>query len=266
MARFVVGVLLILLFSFTASAQNPPQSDPQAVSLATQAMAALTNGVAVSDVTLTGNITWIAGSDNDTGSATLLAKGTGESRVELRLTSGQRSEIRNNASGPQGAWIDLAGSTHAYAFHNCWTDAAWFYPALSSLSAADPSIVLVYVGQESRAGKAVQHIRSYRYVPAKNARIPALTQQLSTMEFYLDATSLLPVAITFSVHPDDDVGTSIPTEVRFSGYQLSNGVRVPLHVQKYLNGGLVLDIAVSTVSLNSGLPDSTFNIPLAPAQ
>ena len=88
----------------------------------------------------------------------------------------------------------------------------------------------------------------------------ALTQQLSTTEFYLDATSLLPVAITFSVHPDDDAGANIPAEVRFSSYQVTNGVVVPLRVQKYLDGGLVLDIMVSTVSLNSGLADSTFNI------
>ena len=167
MARFVVGVPLILLLASVASAQNPPQSDPQAVSLATQAMAALTNGVAVSDVTLSGNATWIAGLDVETGSATLLAKGTGESRIDLSLTSGQRSEIRNNASGPQGAWVD-AGTTHAYALHNCWTDSAWFFPILSSLSGANPSAVLSYIGSETRNGTSVQHLHSYFYLPAKS--------------------------------------------------------------------------------------------------
>src|SRR5450631_1111933 len=50
MARFVAALSLVLLVASVASAQNPPQSDPQAVALATQAMTALTNGVALRDV------------------------------------------------------------------------------------------------------------------------------------------------------------------------------------------------------------------------
>lgn len=46
MARFVVSAPLILLLASVASAQNLPKSDPKAVSLATQAIAALANNVA----------------------------------------------------------------------------------------------------------------------------------------------------------------------------------------------------------------------------
>jgi hypothetical protein len=52
MARFVVGVPLILLLVSVAFAQNPPHSDPHAVLLVTHAISALTNGVAVRDITL----------------------------------------------------------------------------------------------------------------------------------------------------------------------------------------------------------------------
>ncbi len=56
--------LLILVSSHFLFAQNQvPVSDPQAVALAQQSIAALTNGIAVNDITLTGNATWIAGSD-----------------------------------------------------------------------------------------------------------------------------------------------------------------------------------------------------------
>jgi hypothetical protein len=58
MARCGFAVPLILLLVSVASAQIPPQSDPRAVSLATQAMTALMNGVAVGDVTLSGNAVW----------------------------------------------------------------------------------------------------------------------------------------------------------------------------------------------------------------
>ena len=49
MARCRFAVLLILLLLSVVSAQNPPQSDPQTVSFATQALTALKNVVAVGD-------------------------------------------------------------------------------------------------------------------------------------------------------------------------------------------------------------------------
>jgi hypothetical protein len=67
-------------------------------------MAALSGGTPVTDVTLTGNVTWISGPDKDVGSATLMAKGSTETRMDLVLSGGKRSEIRNIANGlPQGA-------------------------------------------------------------------------------------------------------------------------------------------------------------------
>ena len=47
MARLVVGVPLILLLVSVVFAQNPPKSDPQAVSFASQSIAALTGGKAI---------------------------------------------------------------------------------------------------------------------------------------------------------------------------------------------------------------------------
>jgi hypothetical protein len=144
--------------------------------------------------------------------------------------------------------------------HNCWTDASWFFPVLSSLAASDPSVVLSYVGLESRAGLSVHHLRSYRYVPAKSAKTTALTLQLSTTDYYLDASTLLPVAAVFNIHPDDDASVNIPVEILYSQYQLMNGLQVPLHIQRYLQGELAVDLLVSSAMVNSGLPDSEFNI------
>jgi hypothetical protein len=47
MARCGFGVPLFLLLVSIASAKNPPQSDPQAVSFASQSIAALTGGTAI---------------------------------------------------------------------------------------------------------------------------------------------------------------------------------------------------------------------------
>jgi len=138
--------------------------------------------------------------------------------------------------------------------------ASWFFPALSSLSGVDPSVVLKYVGLENRSGTSVQHLQSYRYVPAKLASTSTLLQQQSTVNFYLDTSSSLPVSTTFNVHPDDDSSVSLTIEVDFSTYQLSDGAQIPMHIQRYMQGGLVLDLVVTGISLNSGLQDSSFTI------
>ena len=260
--RFLRSFLIVLAGS-TFLFSQAPVSDPQALSLDGQAMTTLTNGIAVSDVTFTGNVTWIAGSDNETGTATLQAKGTGESRVDLNLSGGTRTEIRNDIAStfPQGASIQNGGAQQDWAMHNCWINASWFYPALSFLNAtSDPTLVFSYVGRESRVGASLQHLRVYRYLPTQKPAFVALTQKVSTADFYLDSASLLPVALIFNSHPDDDANTNISLEVDFSNYQPVNGVQIPLHIQKLISGGLVLDLVVTNASLNSGLSDSPFAI------
>ena len=256
--------LALLLSVFVTSpalfAQNqPPQSDPQAVSMAQQAIAALTNGVTVEDVTLNGNFTWIAGSDDEKGPATLLAKGTGESRIDLHLSGGIRTEIRNDSSGsPQGETLAPDGSTEQWAKHNCWINASWFFPALSLLaSTGDPSVIFTYVGLENRGNNTVQHIRAYRY---QANRLSAVIATLSTEDIYLDSTSFLPVAFAFNSHPEDDQAANIYEEIDFSNYQFTAGVQVPIRVQRLINGGLALDVTVSNVALNTGISDGLFAI------
>lgn len=262
MARFGFSLPLILLLVSLASAQNPPQSDPQAVSFASQSIAALTGRNTISDVTLTGSVTWSGGSSPETGTATLLASGTGESRMSLILPSGTRTEIRDGSTGvAKGQWIAQSGASGLFASGNCATDAVWFFPALGSL-AAGPNVVLIYVGLETRNGAAVQHIQSYLYQPNPSGvtGVTPSPQQLSTMDFYLDATTFLPVAITFNAHPDNNASTNLPTEVDLSNYQALSGILVPTHIQRSLQGNVLLDMTISAASFNTGLPLSDFAI------
>lgn len=256
--------LLVLAGSTVLFSQNqPPVSDPQAVALASQAVAALTSGSPVYDVTLTGNTTWIAGSDNETGTATLMAKGIGEGRVDLTLSGGTRTEIRNDTgSYPQGASVINDGDQFAWPMHNCWIDASWFFPALSFLNAtADPTLIFSYLGEESRGGAKVQHLQVYRYLAGQRPVSISLTRRVSTANFYLDSSSLLPVALTFNTHAHDDAFTDIALEIDFSQYRSINGIQVPFHIQKLVSGGLAVEVTVQTVAVNSGLSDSLFSIP-----
>ena len=142
-------------------------SDPQALTLAAQAMQALNHGLPVFDVTLSGTATQTAGGWQSTGPATLKALGAAHGYAKARAdfsTSGQ-SEIHTlDATGhPIGSWAHSDGVRHAMATHNTFTDAAWFFPALTLLGAASQQgIVARYVGAETHNGIAVKHLRLWR--------------------------------------------------------------------------------------------------------
>jgi len=259
MRRSSLVLSLVLVATPTSVlAQNPPASDPTALTLAAQAVAALTGGNAIGDVTLNASVTSTVGSDYDTGNATFYVKGTSESRVDFNLnTGGTRSDVRNAVTGgPGGAWETNGGTPTPFAPHNCWTDAAWFSPALTSLSqTANPNFVFSYVANEQHGGVNAQHIRVYQW-SAQGAPSAAL----STMDFYLDAVSSLPIAIGLESHPDDNMGTNLPTEIDFANYQPVNGFQVPFHFQKIFGGGVVLDVIVTSATFNTGLPDTLFTL------
>lgn len=260
----VLAVSLLLgtaLTCFASTNSQVPASNPQALGYAAQSIAAMTGGATISDVTLTGSVTWTAGSDIETGTATFLALGTGESRMNLVLSSGTRTEIRDASTGTAiGEWIAQSGASGNIAFQNCQTDAVWFFPVLGSL-AGGANVVFSYIGQETRNGETVQHIQSYIYQsiqpPGSNS---GLLQQLSTLDLYLDATTLLPSAIIFNAHPDNNANANLPIEVDFSNYQNVSGILVPMHIQKYLQGTLMIDVTISSATFNSGIPISEFTI------
>jgi hypothetical protein len=260
---FLLVPLLFAAFSTFAQQSSttttPVTKDPQAVSLASASLAALSGTTAITDVTLTGTATRIAGSDTETGTVTLKVAGSSDSRIDLNLSNGPRSEMRNvSNSAPQGSWTGTDGVSHAIPMHNCMTDAAWFAPQLSVLSQlSDPGLAVMYVGQETRDGAAVQHLH-FESPQSSSVDPTGLVRHLTAEDVYLDASSFLPVAITFSTHPDNDAGTDIPVEIDFSIYTRVKGAQIPFHVQKYLNGSLFLDLIIQSAVLNSGISQSAF--------
>jgi hypothetical protein len=249
---FAFAFVSIVLASFACAQSQSAASDPKAVTLAAQSIVALTHGSATRDVKLTANINWIAGPEPEAGTGVLLAKGNSESRIDLALNSGgKRTEIRNGAAGK---WVNPDGKSGKYALHNCQTDPAWFFPALSSLTkVGDSRFVFSYVGEETWNGLSAVHLRVYQ---AQNGFKEA--ERLSTMDLYLDPTSLLPLGVAYKTHPDNNLLVDIPSEVRFADYRLVNGIEVPFHIQRLQNGSLMLDITVTGASFNTGLSEDTF--------
>ncbi len=265
LACFVLWSLLSLpvLAQQSSATTNPTTNDPQAIALLQKSLAALTGGTPVSDVTLTGTAERISGSDDETGTATLEAKGTQESKIALSLSSSTYTEVRNASDGaPEGSYAGSDATVQALAQHNCFTDPAWFFPPLSSIAASlsNTATNISYVGAETLDGTKVQHVRLWLSVTSQDAAAVNLIAHLSTVDWYLNAESFLPVAEKFTTHPPGNASVDIPVEILFSNYQQIGSVWVPFRVQKFQNGTLSLDLDISSANLNSGLSDSEFTM------
>ncbi|HET6841441.1 MAG TPA: hypothetical protein VFK06_07105 [Candidatus Angelobacter sp.] len=270
-SRHICGLLarsiFVLQLVCMASAQSnnsssstavPQSGDKQAALLVAEAQSALNGTTVVSDMALTAQGEWSAGSTHVSGSATLKMKGAVQSRLDIAAGELSRSEIRNDSAGPGGQWIDGRGVRHAMALHNAWSPAGWLAPHALVQGMLDKGIVLHYVGAEVRDGVSVDHLQLYRAGLAKNPRIARDTEKLSLADLFLDASTHLPQTLVYNTHPDNDYGRDIPVEVRFFDYRSVNGVMVPFRIQRFLQGVLNLDLTVSAAEINSGLTDSEF--------
>jgi hypothetical protein len=250
----------LLMIPFNVRCQQAPVQNPQAVALAAQAMAALTGTTQVNDITLNGTATRTAGSDVETGTVVLEALGGPYSRMDLTLSTGTRHEVRNlsSNSAAQGYWIGPDSSSHPFSQHNCVTDAAWFAPVLSVLSQlSNPNLVVSYVGQETKAGVAVQHL--HFAIQSSSPDPTGILQGLSAEDVYLNASTLLPVALTFNAHPDNDATTNLAVEIDYGSYQSVSGVLVPFQIQKLINNSVVLNLIVNSAAINQGLTPADFS-------
>jgi hypothetical protein len=247
-----VALATLLSFPALANSQQPGTSTTtQASTTLSQALAALSGSTTVSDITLTGTAQRIAGSDSETGSVTYQAVSIAN-RLDLNLSGGTWSEIRNATSGPAGNWIGPDGSVHEIAQHNLATDPGWFpiFTISNVLSATNG--VLTYVGPETKNGASVIHLQSSQQVSTDT-----LFQHLTQMDIYLDASTLLPVALDFNTHADSNDLLDIPVEFRFANYTSIGSLNIPFHIQKYFNGSLSLDVQFQQATLNSGLSASS---------
>ncbi len=219
---FLFGLAALLLGSLgLRQAIADPQAvarDPQALSLISSSLKALTGGVALSDVTLQATAVYIAGSDEETGAATLVAHGNTQGLVTLNLSGGERQEIRN---GTAGVRVGPDGVPHAMALHNCFIDADWFFPVLSMAAlASDPTIAVSYIGQELHEGESVYHIVMFHVLPEQIPNVASLVQNVSAMHLYLERHLALACLPRFQRPPRQQRGHECPHRDSFRGLSI----------------------------------------------
>lgn len=263
--------VVLLFFLFVSStpflraqtlttSQTTTASSNQALASLQNAISALAGRATVNDVTLSGTAERIAGSDDETGTATYKAL-LGASRLDMILVTGTRSETRN-ATGPTpaGCWIGTDMVSHSMAYHNLLLDPGWFpLFTLANINSSNSS-VLTYLGPEIRNGVSVIHFVAFQQSPLSSAVDTALFQHLTQVDVYLASTTQLPYSLVFNNHPDNNMLLDISTEIRYSNYQTIGGAQIPMHVQKFINNSLALDLQFQSAVLNSGLSTNLFTV------
>jgi hypothetical protein len=260
LARVLVCSVLILNSPSLVPAQQATPATPQAAALLQGSLSALNANQPLTDITLTASARRIAGSDDESGTATLKAIASGASSMNLSLSAGAHSEIMNaSATSPTGSWSGPDAIVHPMAYHNLLTTPSWFFPTFAlAASYSAPGAQVTYVGPETRNSQSVQHLTITQASPiATPPGIPTYAH-LTQLDFYLDSTTLLPAALTFNTHPDNNMLLDIPVEIRFTSYTSVNGAQIPFHIQKFINNTLALDLQLQSAILNSGLSISSF--------
>lgn len=263
--RFVVVffacVLVAPLGTNSQTAQATAQTTAQPALFLQQSLIALVGNTALSDITLTGSVRRIAGSDDESGAFTLRAISNGSARLDLVLSSGPSSEVSNLSASPVGSWSGPDGISHDLAFHNLLAESAWFSPALAiERRLSSSTFVATYVAHESLNGQAVEHISVSQTATFPDPPGVPTFSHLSQVDFYLDSTTLLPASIAFNIHPDNNELLDIPVQILFSDYRSTSSVQIPFHIQKFINNSLFLDLQIQSANVNTGLTDSNFAV------
>lgn len=256
--RVPLSILILLAVFASASAQSHKAGTGfrspagSGITWAMQAMAALTGGNPVSSVTESGSVTYMIGNDQEQGTIALQSTGVMISQITISTNAGNRSEARLwDGTWPSGQWTGLDGQQHPMARINCWSDAVWFFPALSLLADyADPTLIFTDLGQQQYNGGTVEHIQVSRSLSNLPPPVQQLIQQVSTVDYYLDSQTALPVAMAFSTYGDHNPTLTVPVVVLFSQYESVNGLQVPGQVTRLVNGSPLLQIGVSSVTPN----------------
>lgn len=243
------------LFAATSPIATAGSTGTSATTLLNQLSNAFSGGNVVHQVQLTGTASWHVGSLEDTGAATLSAATNGSSQLQLSLSSaGTRIETQTGqGSDLTCTWVANDAVARAVDAGNCWRPVIWFLPPLS----LQPSLLPSYLGAvDLGSGPVGFSAASYRHLQGALVLpnlIPKLTGDVmtrSTADLGLDPATLLPAVLTYSLRPDNGAPIPISVEVHYSNYQTINGVKIPFTIQRYVNGSLQLEIAVSSAQVN----------------
>jgi hypothetical protein len=200
----------------------------------------------------------------------LVATADGRSQIVFNSPAGTTGSVSEYSSSTRaGTFNGIDSTSHAVPANGVLgPHPAWFFPAFlvgAGLSSQD--YVSADLGHEIRNGVAVEHVVLWR---PNGSATWSVTGRQSQDDLYLDSSSSMPVALTFTVllfnpqtgepvRPDVRTKDRELEEVCYSAYRQVQGVPVPFRIQVYVHGTLVTDIQLSSVAFNTGVTIAAVN-------
>jgi hypothetical protein len=233
-------------FSQTQTSTQPPVRDPQALTLL-QASATAMGNVVPSDSTATGTITTEAGTLTENGTITILTRGTDQSSEQIQTPHGA---ILVYSRGQASNGAPLSGQ-------RAMTSQSSFFPLPligGALNNSDSGFK--YIGLETVNGSSAHHIQFWNSFASNPTGLTL--SAFTTRDIWIDATSYLPLRISYVQRAAGGSAPRIAVDVFFANYQNVGGILYPFSIQKSFNGTPSATITIQQVVFNTGLPDSNF--------
>jgi hypothetical protein len=264
MRSFCCGVFICALIvtlpgwgqqAVSTQTQSPAPKDPQALSVANQALAVAggtTALLAIADYAATGTITYHENADVQ-GTVLVRGLGLGEYREDATLPTGVRAFAISNG---QAAIKTEDGLTRKLSFN-------YQVPLMRSslvipyrqLAAAlnDSVFSLSYKGVAQIDGQTVHDLRVQMVLPGTHDPNGVIAEYMG-MDFFIDTT-------TFQVVTTQDVVSPHRIrKIRYSDYRSAGGVVVPFLIDEEVGGQHTQTIHLDQIGFNTALQDSAFEL------
>ena len=250
---FMVSLLLAGAAAFTAT------SDPQAVALLNQSLSAA-GGVqalaAIRDFAATGTITYYWAGQQVAGTATVRARGFDQFRLDSIIPDGTRSYA---VSHGVGSLKDTSGAVTSIPYFNTVNIGLLSFPYLGiSARLGDPLSTISDMGLVSTSsGSQLHQVRVQRGFPPGQDPNGALAAFCVT-DYFLDPQTSLVMEVVDQTHAVGNPAESYAHEIDLGNYTAVNGVSVPMTLGESVDGQMIWQLQLSSVSFNVGLTDADF--------
>jgi hypothetical protein len=220
-----------------------------AAPIVTKAKAAFGATAGIGRVTMSGQAHLIEGSLDQMGAITMVAGSDGSFSIAYQIPGGPQAEAQTAFQPEQTcSWTDKKGSNHQIVQPNCMTGVAWFLPTLAMFG-GQQSTPVAYSSAGSTLRNGISLLNLRQSSTFSTPTLAPLMAHWSTVDLFLSPDTFLPATSEFSTHPDNNSNIDIPVLISYSDYRQVSGVAVPFHITKSLNGTVVLDVTVSTATL-----------------
>jgi hypothetical protein len=210
-------------------------------------------GSAPADSKATGTISTTTGSQSETGTITILTRGTNQSLDQVSTPNGGTVVY---SKGVAGTVHDSSTSLFSAELALTAQSASFPLPLLAGLL-GNPDSSSTFIGQETVQGVSAYHIQ----VTSTMASTPRLASlaKYSQRDIWIDASSKLVLRIAYKDHANQ-TSPAVPVQLDFSDYSSISGVLYPHSIQKAINGTPWAQISITDVVINAGLTDSDFPV------